>query len=171
MQVGLQWGKPARPTEVKIDPTVDMKTPPRVQLDRMPAAEFFAYAAELLKITQPHVTDQPIIARLEAIGFEPGKSFDLGKADPVVQRGLANAPRDAQELMAWKLPTLARAVNGWSMNTDTVGVWGNYYLKRAAMNQAGPRVERTRRCLLPAEYRRSIWQAARRRKQIHTALR
>jgi hypothetical protein len=44
---------------------------------------------------------------------------------------LANVPEEAQKLMAWKLPTLARAVNGWSMNTDTMGVYGNYYLKRA----------------------------------------
>ena len=47
------------------------------------------------------------------------------------------APQDAQKLMAWKLPTLARVANGWSMNTDTVGVYGNYYLKRAILAQQG----------------------------------
>src|SRR5215475_15789138 len=30
------WGKAPRPVEAKIDPTVDMKTPPKVQVDTMP---------------------------------------------------------------------------------------------------------------------------------------
>ncbi|QIG98692.1 MULTISPECIES: DUF1254 domain-containing protein [unclassified Bradyrhizobium] len=131
------WGKPAKPVEVKIDPAVDMKTSPKVQVDTMPADKFFAYAAELLKVNPPHMTDQPIIARLKKIGLEPGKSFELDKADPVIRSALANAPEDAQKLIAWKLPTLARVVNGWSMNTDTMGVYGNYYLKRALIAQFG----------------------------------
>jgi hypothetical protein len=132
-----QWGKEPAPPEVKIDPSIDMKTPPKVTVDTMPAGQFFAYAAELLKLHPPHITDQPMIARLKRIGFEVGKSFDLDKADPAVQKGLASAPEDAQKLMAWKVPTMARIANGWSMNTDTMGVYGNYYLKRAIVTQFG----------------------------------
>jgi hypothetical protein len=131
------WGKPAKPVEVKIDPTIDMKTPPKTQIDTMPADKFFAYAAELLKVNPPHITDQPIIAQLKKIGFEPGKSFDLSKADPAIRNALASAPEDGQSLMAWKVPTIARVANGWSMNTDTMGVYGNYYLKRAIVTQLG----------------------------------
>ena len=39
--------------------------------------------------------------------------------------------------MKWKVATLARIANGWSMNTDTMGVYGNYYLKRAIVSQVG----------------------------------
>jgi hypothetical protein len=123
--------------EARIDPTVDMKTPPKVQVDTMPADKFFAYAAELLKVNPPHITDQPIVAQLKKIGIKPGQSFDMAKLDPAIRNALASAPQDAQKLMAWKMPTLSRVANGWSMNTDTMGVYGNYYLKRAIVSQFG----------------------------------
>jgi len=132
-----QWGKTSVPPSATIDPSVDMKTPPKLQVDTMPAAKFFAYAAELIKVNSPHITDQPIVALLKKIGIEPGKSFDLDKADPAIRNALVTAPEDAQQLIAWKLPTLARLANGWGMNTDTMGVYGNYYLKRAIVAQFG----------------------------------
>jgi hypothetical protein len=131
------YGKPSKPAEVKIDPAVDMKTPPKLQVDTMPAGKYFAYAAELLKVNPPHDTDMPIIARMKKIGIEPGKSFDFAKLDPAVQKALEGAPEEAQKLMAWKVATLARVVNSWSLNTDTMGVYGNYYLKRAIVAQMG----------------------------------
>jgi len=132
-----QWGKTPEEPKFEANPDIDMKTPPKIQVDTMPADKFFAYAAELLKLHPPHITDEPIIARLKRIGFEVGESFDLSKADAAIQAGLKSAPEDAQKLMAWKVPTLARVVNHWSMNTDTMGVYGNYYLKRAIVTQLG----------------------------------
>src|SRR5208283_230089 len=126
-----EWNKPASRVAIKIDPSVDMKTPPKIQVDTMSTDKYFPYAAELLKLHSPHLTDQPIIAQMKRIGIEPGKSFDVSKVDPVVRKALENAPAAAQKLMEWKVPTIARVVNGWSMNTDTMGVYGNYYLKRA----------------------------------------
>jgi hypothetical protein len=132
-----RWGKVPEPVTVKIDPTVDMKTPPMVQVDTMPVGTYFAYAAELLKLHPPHVTDQPIIAQMKGIGIEPGKSFDISGLDSDVRKGVEAAPAEARQLMKWKLPTVARVVNHWSMNTDTMGVYGNYYLKRAIVTQLG----------------------------------
>jgi hypothetical protein len=132
-----QWGKTVEAVKVTIDPNIDMKTSPKKTVDGMPASEFFAYAAELLMVNPPHITDQPMVSRLKRIGIEPGKSFDLSKAEPVVVKALDAAPIEGQKLMAWKLATLARVANNWSMNTDTMGVYGNYYLKRAIVTQLG----------------------------------
>jgi hypothetical protein len=54
-----QWGKPLAPVEVKIDPSLDMKTPPKIQVDTMPASKLFVYAAELPKLQPPQ--DRPRI--------------------------------------------------------------------------------------------------------------
>lgn len=131
------WGKQPAQMAVRIDPSVDMKTAPKTQVDTMPADKYFAYAAELMKLNPPHVTDQPIIAQMKRIGIEPGKSFDINTVDAVIRGALEAAPAEGQKLMAWKLPTVARVANGWSMNTDTMGVYGNYYLKRAIVTQQG----------------------------------
>jgi hypothetical protein len=71
------------------------------------------------------------------LGIERGKSFDVGKVDPAIKTGLETAPEDALKLMTWEVNSVARVVNGWSMNTDTMGVYGNYYLKRAIITQLG----------------------------------
>jgi hypothetical protein len=132
-----QWGKTAQPVTAVIDPDVDMTTSPMIQVDAMAAGNFLAYASELMKVNPPHITDQPIIARMRRIGIELGKSFDLGKAAPAVARALERAAPDALAAVRAKIPTVARVVNGWQMNTDTMGVYGNYYLKRAVVALVG----------------------------------
>lgn len=132
-----QWGKKPEPAKAVIAPGVDMKTPPLVQVNTMPAARFFSYGAELMKLSPPHVTDWSTVARLKRIGIEAGKSFDFDKASPAVRAALERATVDGLKVMKDKTPTMARVVNGWQMNTDTMGVYGNYYLKRAIVAMVG----------------------------------
>jgi len=132
-----QWGKTPQPVKASIDPSVDMKTPPLDQVNKMPAAAYFKYAAELMKLNPPHATDWSIVARLKRIGIEPGKSFDFERLDPSVQQALEKAATDGLKGMYAKISTVGRVTNGWSMNTDTMGVYGNYYLKRAIVAMMG----------------------------------
>lgn len=132
-----QWGKPAAEIKGTIDPSIDMKTPPLVQVNTMPADRYFALGAELMAKHPPQVTDWSTVARMARIGIIPGAPFDLSRAPAPVQAGLARAPEAGLAAMKAKLPTLARVVNGWQMNTDTMGVYGNAYLKRAIVAMVG----------------------------------
>ena len=122
------WGKAPRRPEQKIDPGIDTKTPPLLLVNKMAAADFFTYGAELMKVNPPHVTDWSIVARMKRIGIEPGKSFAAGT---VSVDDLARGAAAGLAHMSEKAPTLAAVRNGWQMNTDTMGVYGNFYLKRA----------------------------------------
>lgn len=133
-----QWGKAKKAApKVVIDPNVDMKTSPLHQVDAMTGETYFTYATSLLKRISPHVTDWSQLARLKQIGIEPGKDLNFKGLAPEVQAALNRAAIDGRKLMTEKLPTLARVVDGWQMNTDTMGVYGNYYLKRAIVAMAG----------------------------------
>jgi hypothetical protein len=114
-----------------------MKLAPKDQVDAMPAEKFFPYAAELLKVIPPHITDEPIIAQLKRIGIVPGKNLVLAQLDPDVQQALKAAPAAGLKAMKDKVPTLALVANGWEMNTTTMGVYGTYYLKRAIVAALG----------------------------------
>jgi hypothetical protein len=98
------------------------------QVAAMPAAAYFAYGAELMKLNPPHLTDWSINARMKRIGLEAGRSFDPRKTDAdILARGAANGLK----LMQDRAATLFRLVNGWRILTEGVGVYGNDYLKRA----------------------------------------
>jgi hypothetical protein len=126
-----QWGRPSQPPAFKIDPAVDIDTPPLAQVAAMTADAFFRYAANLLNVDEPHASDWSILARLRRIGLECHKPFHLKKAPIAVQAGLAIAMEQGPRQMILKAPSIADIVNGWQMNTEMVGTYGNDYLKRA----------------------------------------
>jgi len=56
-----EWGKHPSPVPAEIDSGVDMKTPPMIQMNKMPPRDFFAYAAALMKINPPHPPDNDMV--------------------------------------------------------------------------------------------------------------
>lgn len=139
------WGKPPRKMEQKIDPSVDTKIEPLRYVNQMPAREYFKYGAELMKVNPPHQTDWSILARMARIGLEPG-SLDASKVSP---ESLTQGAAAGLKLMQEKVPTLARVTNGWQMNTDTMGVYGNFYLKRAIVAMVGLGANQTDDAIYP----------------------
>jgi len=133
-----QWGTPAgAPAAFRPDAAVDMKTPPMKQVNTMTGDKYFTYAAELMKVHKPHVTDWSIVARMKRLGIVPGQSFDISKVDAVARQALLDAPATGLKQIQSAVPNIARIANGWQMLTDTVGVYGNFYLKRAVIAMVG----------------------------------
>ena len=131
-----QWGHAASQPIIEAPP--DTKAPAPLELvNTMPALAYFKHAVELMKVNPPHFTDWSMVARLKRIGIEVGQSYEPERLDPAVQEALKRAAADGLKAMRATLPKLGKVVNGWQINTDTIGVYGDSYLKRAIVAQIG----------------------------------
>jgi len=133
------WGSDApKPLpEVVTDPSIDDVTPTLDQVNALSGADFFALGAELMKRHKPHLADWSQIARLARLGLVPGESFDAHSAPADVAAAIAAAPAAAMTALMGQLPLMAAVANGWQMNTNTIGVYGNFYAKRAIVSMVG----------------------------------
>ena len=122
---------------VSIDASVDMKTPPMQQVERLPAEDFFSIGAELMGLHPPQSTDWSQLARFRRIGLVPGEPFALPARPSELRAGLERAVAETLPAMRAKSSSLAPVVNGWQMNVSTMGVYGNDYLKRAIVALVG----------------------------------
>src|SRR5262245_50439054 len=57
------YGKPYTPPSGTVDPSIDMKTPVRDQLNRLDAVTYFTLLAQLMKTNPPALADAPALAR------------------------------------------------------------------------------------------------------------
>ena len=121
----------------EVDPTADTETEPLRLVNGMSGAEFFAFASAPLAQNPPHATDFSILARISALGLVPGREFDAGRfTGPELAEIEAGVEAAKKELLA-AVPKLGRHANGWMISTDSIGVYGNYYLKRAVVAEIG----------------------------------
>jgi hypothetical protein len=127
-----QWGKDYIPPKGKIDPTVDMKTPPTLAMDTMSAEAFFTTLMEDLKKDPPALYDQTVVARMKRIGLEPGKSLNFKALSAPIQQAMIDGARDGLKAVRLRATNLNPLRNGWGYNTGNVGYYGADYLLRAA---------------------------------------
>ena len=118
------------PPPGKVDPTIDMKTPVRRQVNRMDTATYFNLLASLLKDNLPTAADAPMVAKMAKIGIVPGKKFDTSRLDPATAKGLQGVPPAAQKTIMAHSTSAGTLVNGWSFSLKT-GLYGTDYLQRA----------------------------------------
>ncbi|MDD2050596.1 DUF1254 domain-containing protein [Pseudomonas putida] len=117
----------------RVDPAIDMTTRPRVQIENMPPEVFFARFADLLKDNPPGSLDYPMLHRLERVGLQAGKAFDLNAAAPAIQQAFSRATADGKLLVQTLGHKAAGAGGqGWTY-TLSGGAYGANYRERAAV--------------------------------------
>ena len=128
------WGKANyAAARGKVDPSIDMKTPPPVQVDNMDAGTYFGRLAELLKDNPPGPFDYPMIHRLDRVGFKAGQNFDLTAAPPQIKQAFERASVDGKAAVTKAAKEAGgEGGKGWVYTTRS-GVYGVDYLYRAAI--------------------------------------
>ena len=147
------YGKPYKPEAGAVDAGVDMKTAVREQVNALDATAYFKRFAELLKTNPPIAEDASMVTKLAKLGIVPGQDFDAAKLDPAVSKGMARAPKPAQELiMGWLKAGIAagdmKLENGWVFTTKA-GTYGTSYLQRALVTAIGLGANRPQDAIYP----------------------
>ncbi len=130
------YGKPYTPPQGKVDPSIDMKTPVREQVNLMQIGPYFKILATLLKNNPPAAGDAEVVARMAKIGIVPGQDFDESKLDPEVAKALATVPQAAIKIIMGQFERGGVAENGWVFMTK-VGTYGSEYVQRAFVTAVG----------------------------------
>jgi hypothetical protein len=136
-QDGLEVVELGSHVEHTIDPALDMDTEPLHTVNAMKADEFFTRAAEALRTVPTHASDWDQLARMSRLGLIPGVEFAAAGFSTAELDELDAGLHDAHQAMAAAPAQLATPFNGWVAYTDTMGVYGNHYLKRALVTLVG----------------------------------
>lgn len=141
------YGKPYTPPAGAVDPSVDMKTPVRDQVNRMDAAAYFTLLAKLMKENPPTAADAPQIARFARIGLVPGQDFDASKLKADFLKRVPEVAFD-RIMLQFKINKAVKDENGWAFTTKT-GIYGTDYLMRAFVTAIGLGANRPQDAVYP----------------------
>jgi hypothetical protein len=139
------YGKPYTPPESKVDPSIDMKTAVRNQVNAMDVVAYFKLLAELMKTNPPAAEDAPLIAKMAKIGIAPGKDFDSTKLEAAVDK---DVPKLGVEKIMGYFKEAGKPINGWMFSTKT-GIYGTDYLNRALVTAIGLGANRPQDAIYP----------------------
>jgi hypothetical protein len=141
------YGKPYTPPEGKVDPSIDMKTAVRDQVNRMDAVTYFTLLAQLMKTNPPSSADAPALTKYAKIGLVPGKDFDASKLRADFAKRIPEIAFD-RIMLQFKINKEVKDTHGWGYTTKT-GLYGTDYLMRALVTAIGLGANRPQDAVYP----------------------
>jgi hypothetical protein len=141
------YGKPYTPPASTVDPSVDMKTAVRDQVNRMDAVAYFTLLCKLMKDNPPTAADTPQLAKFASIGIVPGQDFDATKLKADFVKRVPEIGFD-RIMLQFKINKDVKDENGWGYTTKT-GIYGTDYLMRALVTAIGLGANRPQDAVYP----------------------
>ncbi|WP_027548495.1 DUF1254 domain-containing protein [Bradyrhizobium sp. WSM2254] len=141
------YGKPYTPPAGAVDPSIDMKTAVREQVNRMTAKEYFTLLAKLMKDNPPAQADAPELAKFAKIGLVAGQDFDANKFDPAFEKRVPQVAFD-RIMLQFKIGKPVKHINGFGYD-DVTGIYGTDYLNRAFVTAIGLGANRIQDAVYP----------------------
>lgn len=142
------YGKPYTPPAGHVDPSIDMKTPVREQVNNLSTKTYFDLLTTLLKDNPPAEADKPMLEKMATIGIEPGKPFDTDKLGTETVSALESVPKEAFAKIMAHFKEAGNNINGWVFTTKT-GQYGTDYLQRALITAIGLGANRPQDAVYP----------------------
>ena len=125
------WGGTGETRSQPFPTDVDPKMPPVEQVSKMEAPVYFARLAKLMQRAMARPCDEPMVERLDQIGFTPGGDFALEKLPEITTQALRAAVITAKQKIAQAeqeaIPALS---NKWALYVHP-GRYETNYLNRA----------------------------------------
>ena len=141
------YGKPYTPPPGHVDPSIDMKTAVRDQVNAMDATAYFTLLAELMKTNPPAPEDAPVLEKFAKIGLVPGQDFDASKLKADFAKRIPQVAQD-RIMLQFKINKAVSDINGWTYTTKT-GLYGTDYLMRALVTAIGLGANRPQDAVYP----------------------
>ena len=141
------YGKPYTPPAGTVDPSIDMKTPVRDQVNGMDATTYFTLLAQLMKANPPAAADAPELAKFAKIGLVAGQDFDATKLNADFVKRIPQVAFD-RIMLQFKVNKEVKNINGWGYTTKT-GLYGTDYFMRALVTAIGLGANRPQDAIYP----------------------
>ncbi len=141
------YGKAYTPPAGTVDPSIDMKTAVREQVNGMDATAYFTLLAQLMKANPPAAEDAPELAKFAKIGLVAGRDFDVTKLNADFVKRIPEIAFD-RIMLQFKVNKAVKNVNGWGYTTKT-GLYGTDYFMRALVTAIGLGANRPQDAVYP----------------------
>jgi hypothetical protein len=141
------YGKPYTPPPGTVDPSIDMKTAVRDQVNRMDAVAYFTLLSKLMKDNPPVAADAPQLAKFARIGIVPGQDFDATKLKADFLKRVPEVAVD-RIMIQFKINKDVKDENGFAFTTKT-GIYSTDYLMRALVTAIGLGANRPQDAVYP----------------------